>query len=154
MDLASIPTAEGAAGTVGGATLQEAIHIIANFHQQYASLQSNERQQDEICSKVTELQRILQSATETAADTRDDHTKQALWNIQQKFKRCLEICKEIEKLSFIAKFQNARDDVKRVQELSRLLDESISTATLHFSVANYTTLPAKQQSPRHVNRLV
>ena len=156
MDLASIPTAEGAVhvDAAVGATLQEAIHIITNFHRQYASLQTNERQRDEICGKVTELQRILQSATETAADTRDDHTKQALWNIQQKFKRCSEICKEIEKQSFIAKFQNAPDDVKRVQELSRLLDESISTATLYFSVANYTTLPAKQQSLRHVNRLV
>ena len=160
MDLACIPTAivEGAAGAVGGATVQGAIHIIANiaknFYRRYASLQPNERQRDEICSKVTEVQGILQRATETAADTRDDHTKQALWNIQQKFKRCLQICKEIEERSFRAKFQNAPDDVKRVQELSRLLDESISIATLHFTVSNYTTLPAIQQSLRHVNGLI
>ena len=160
MDLACIPTAivEGAAGAVGGATVQGAIHIITNiarnFYQRYASLQTNERQRDEICSKVTELEEILQSATETAVDTRDDHTKQALWNIEQKFNRCLQICEEIEKRSFRAKFQNAPDDARRVQDLSRLLDESIKIATLHFTVANYNTLPAIQQHLRHVDGLV
>ena len=155
-----IPVAvvESAADAVGGATVRVSIQIITNIakkvYQRYASLQTNERQRDEICSKVTELQGILQKAMETAVDTRDDLTWQTLWNIQQKLTKCLEICEEIEKRSFRAKFQNAADDVKRVQKLSHLLDESISIVTLNFSVANYTTLPAIEQSMRHVDGLV
>ena len=150
----AVPVVKGVAGAVGEATVHGALHIAKNLYQRYASLQPNERQRDEICSKVTELQGILQSATETAVDTRDDHTNQTLWNLHQKLRKCLEICEEVEKRSLRAKFQNAPDDVKRVQELSRLLDESISTATLYFSVSNYTTLPAIQQSMRHVDGLV
>ena len=139
---------------VGGVTVQLAIDIAKDLHKRYASLQTNERQRDEICSKVETLQRILQSAMEAAVNTRDDLTKQSLWNLQQKLTKCVEICKEVEKRSLTAKFQYVPSDVKRVQELSRLLDESISIATLRFSVANYTTLPTIQQSMRHVDRLV
>ena len=145
---------EGAAGAVGGATVHASIRIAKNLYERYASLQPNERQRDEICGKVTELQGILQKAMETAVDTRDDFTTKTLWNLQQKLKKCLEICEEVEKRSFKAKFQKAPDDVKRVKELSRLLDESISIATLHFSVANYTTLPALQQSMKHVDGII
>ena len=150
----AVPVVKGVAGAVGEATVHGALHIAKNLYQRYASLQPNERQRDEICSKVTELQGILQSATETAVDTRDDHTKQALWNIHQNIKRCLEICEEIEKRSFEAKFQNTPDDVQRVQELSCLLDESIAIATPYLSVPNYTVLPATEQSMRHVHGLV
>ena len=155
-----IPVAivESAADAAGGATVRGAIHIITNIaknlYQRYASLQTNEKQRDEICSKVTELQGILQKAMETAIDTRDEPTRDTLWNLQQKLTKCLEICEEVEKQSLRAKFQKALDDVKRVQELSRLLDESISIATLHFTVSNYTTLPTIQQSMRHVDGLV
>ena len=150
----AVSVVEGAAGAVGGAAVHASIRIANNLYQRYASIQTNERQRDEICSKVKTLQGILQSAMETAVDTRDDLTRQTLLNLQLKLTKCLEICEEVEKRSHRAKFQNAPDDVKRVQELSRLLDESISTATLYFSVANYTTLPAIEQSMRHVDRLV
>ena len=142
------------AGAVGGATVQAAIDIAKNLHKRYVSLQTNERQRDEICGKVKTLQGFLQSAMETAVDTRDDLTRQTLWNIQQKLRKCLEICEEIEKQSVKAKFQNVPDDEKKVQELSRLLDESISIVTLHISATNYTTLPAIQQNLRHLDGLI
>ena len=87
MDL-PMSVVEGVASAVGGAAVQGALHIIANIaknvYQRYVSLQPNERQRDEICSKVTELQGILQKAMDTAVDTRDDITRQNLWNLQQK----------------------------------------------------------------------
>ena len=79
-----IPVAivESAADAVGGATVRVSIQIITNIaknlYQRYASLQTNEKQRDEICSKVTELQGILQKAMETAIDTRDEPTRDTL----------------------------------------------------------------------------
>ena len=145
-----IPVAivESAADAAGGATVRVSIQIITNIaknlYQRYASLQTNERQRDEICNKVTELQGILQKAMETAVDTRDDLTRQALWNLQQKLTKCLEICKEVEKRSFRAKFQNAPDDVQRVQELSHLVyihcNTLLLSSQLHYPSC-YTTEP-------------
>ena len=152
----NIPVAvvEGAAGAVGGAAVRGVLQIVNNLYQRCASLKPNEKQRDDICRKVTTLQKILQRAMETAVDTRDALTKQSLSYLQQKLTKCVEICGEIERRSLAAKFWNAPDDVKRVQELSHLLDESIFIATFYFTVSIYNALPAIQQRMRHVEELV
>ena len=154
--MASIPVefVQRAACKYGGIPAQVVIEIAKDVYKRYVSLQPNEKQRDEVCSKIKIIQGILQKGMETAMNTRDDLIRQTLLKVQQNLKKCEEICKEIEKKSFTGKLRSVPDDIKKVKELNSLLDDCISIATLHFSVSNYTTLPGIQDDMKHFDALI
>ena len=86
----------------------------------------------------------LNDAAESVIETGDILTVQILSKVGQNLMKCEEICSKIEKQGPAENLMNATDNIKEVQQLKTLLNDSILILNTRFLASMYTMLAAVQ----------
>ena len=141
-------TVEAAASVVPyvSGAVQTTLFLTKELHRRIVGLQLGEKLRNTLCSRVKELQSILQKAQMIVTDTSDEFTSRTLDSIEQELNKCLTECARMERRSLLGKFRNVTSDSNEVKELDRLLNHSLQIATALLTVSNYS---ARERDSRY-----
>ena len=120
------------------------MQIAQKVHERFLMLKLDEKQRDQLCAYADTLREKLNDAAESAIETGDTLTVQILSKVGQNLTKSEEICSKIEKQGTAENLMNATDNIKEVQQLKTLLNDSILILNTRFLASMYTTLAAVQ----------
>ena len=107
-----------------------------------------------LCSRVSQLQGILQQIETTAYDTNDEAILRGVEQVGHDFMKCLETCKQIEKRRTLHQIWKDPSIKRALNELDRLLIHSLEVLSFLLEVSNYHSNAERRKDLKHIEAVV
>ena len=131
-------------------TFNMAKSAVQELRKRIAELALNEQLRDELCSRVSQLQCILQQIETTAHDTDDEAILRGIKEVEHVFSKCLKTCDQIEKQKLHLKLWKVPSNKKEVNDLDRLLIHSLEVLSFLLDVSNYHSNAKRRRDLKHI----